>query len=134
MALPTGSTLGPMLVLFLILGLRVLLRKQWIAVLIAGLLFVRTATIGEAPVVEIGFAVVSIAIQIYVLMRLGLAALIATATFANVVSYFPLTASPSDWYVGTSVAALLFPLVFAIYGLLTSTGRLRGGRSERLLD
>jgi len=124
--LPTSALLGPMLLLFLILGLRALLRKQWLAVTVAALVFLPIVALGEHPAVDATFALAAIACQMFILMRMGLHALIVTATVSLLLTTVPLTADPSAWYAGYSMVAMAIAVAVGVYGLTLTTRGARG--------
>ncbi len=134
LAVPTGAMLGPMLVLFLIVGLRTLLRSQWVALVAASLLFLPTVSFGDTPAVDLAFGLLAIAIQVLVLMRLGLHALIIVAVFGILLGSYPLTTDPSSWYAGASLATMALAALLGGYGFVTSTRGPRGAAPDGLLD
>jgi hypothetical protein len=132
---PTSAVLGPLLMLFLILGLRMLLRKRWLAVTVAGLMYLPfVGAVGGRSALGIAVGVVGIAISLFVLMRMGLHALIVTDVISLLLGSFPLTTDPSAWYAGLSLTAPAIAVAGALYGVLSSTRGARGVERAVLLD
>jgi serine/threonine-protein kinase len=113
----------PLAGLLLLLLFHVVLRRAWLAVLVAwltGTLFV--ALQYDSLAVDFFFLGINAALYLFGLMRFGL----LTATFANlVVSLFlNLTMTPdlSAWYAGATVITLATLVGLSAYGFYTSLG------------
>jgi serine/threonine-protein kinase len=104
---------------------RLVLRKDWLAILVAGLLL-SIAGLGFAGAEQVSIllallrAVLANGLILFVLLRYGILALAALSFTANVILAFPMTLDFSRWYAGSSLAALLVILGLAAYGAYTS--------------
>jgi hypothetical protein len=115
-----GIPLGALFVLFL---LRALLRKEWAAAFAYVLFFTVLGAAGSpsAPVaLVIGLIINGLAV--FMLIRFGLLALVATFVFGEFLELFPLTTQGSAWYAGISLAGILLMAAMAFYGFHTSLG------------
>ena len=126
-AFTVGHALGAGLMgFFAIFGLRLVVRKDIWAALIASVLF----TLGEGEVVmQPHWLIVgaiywaAFAVLIFVLLRFGLVASITALFFAN--SFFNVTAPGSDWkawYAPTGIATLLLLMGIAGFAFWRSLG------------
>jgi hypothetical protein len=102
--------------------LRVLLRKQWAAAIAFVLLFTvfYSSTSQFAPVLLVNNLIVT-GLTVFVLIRLGLLALVTTWVFVECLN-FPLTTQGSAWYAGISLTGILLMAAMAFYGFYTSLG------------
>lgn len=115
-------TLGiPLAFAFLLVLLRVLLRREWAAVPVWIVLVSAPAfSVTEAPVV-IGALNVMQGLVIYVaLRRFGLVALMMAFFVQQLTIDFPVTFDSSAWYAGYGYVALAIVAAIAVYGFKTS--------------
>ncbi|MEP6995218.1 MAG: hypothetical protein ABI968_11900, partial [Acidobacteriota bacterium] len=105
----------------LILG-RVVLRKRWLAVGVAGLVLGLMHLSGENYAVELPAAFVLAALMIFVATRFGILALAANALAGFLLTEAPLTLDFSRWYAGRSLLVVLLVAGIAFYGFWTSLG------------
>jgi len=122
-----GFSLGTM---FLLVLLRFLLRKQWLAmvawVLILTVMF---GVSGENPLVKISLIAVAVTLLLFTLMRFGLLCYSVAILVPTVFEDSPLTLDFSAWYAGRSLLALLLFAGLAVYGFHTAlAGRPLFGR------
>jgi hypothetical protein len=116
--------LAATLLLFL---LRLILRKDWLAFLGAGLLL-SIAGLGFAGSEQVSIllallrAVLCNGLILFVLVRYGILAAVALFYTANVILDFPMSLDFSRWYSGSCLAALLVILGLAAYGFYSSLG------------
>jgi serine/threonine-protein kinase len=108
--------------LFVLFFLRVLLRKQWAA----AIAFVLLTTVffsswSQFDPVSLGLNVIINGLTVFLLIRFGLLALVATWVFA-LLTNFPLTTQASAWYAGISLAGILLMAAIAFYAFYTSLG------------
>jgi serine/threonine-protein kinase len=106
-----------LVILFVVVLVRTLMRKQWLAGGISVVLLTAVVASGE-PDPAIGALIFGMMFGglVTVLMRFGLLSL-ATGFFVDyVLRNFPITNNFSAWYAGTSLFALLSVLAVAIYG------------------
>ena len=111
-----------LLQLFVLFFLRVLLRKQWAAAIAFVLLFTvfYSSTSQFAPVLLVVNLILT-GLTVFVLIRFGLLALVATWVFVGLLS-FPLTTQGSAWYASISLTGILLMAAMAFYGFYTSLG------------
>jgi predicted Ser/Thr protein kinase len=109
-----GQTLFWFLLIFV---LRTILRREWLAAAAFVLLFTAfRAFASTGPVwLEAAFAALETALLVFVMLRFGLAALIASMLAYMLLLVFPITADFSAWYAGTSLFALLSLAALAAY-------------------
>jgi hypothetical protein len=61
-------------------------------------------------------------LSVFLLIRLGLLALVASAVFQFCFLNLPLTTQGSAWYAGISLAGILLMAAMTLYGFYTSLG------------
>jgi hypothetical protein len=107
-------------VLALLFLVRVLVRKNWLAIGITGLMFIAISLTGENVFVELPLAAFTVALWLLVLIRFGLLALMISnlPIFLNALT--PITLRLSYWYAGRSVFVLLFIVALTLYGFRTA--------------
>ena len=104
-------------ILFIILGLRILVRRQWLAGgITVALLTVGSTLAGSRPLIGVPFWALFYGGVVFILMRFGLLALTAGFFVVYVLRSFPITANLSAWYVDTSLFALVSVFSLALYG------------------
>jgi serine/threonine-protein kinase len=114
--------------LFVLFLFRVLLRKEWAAAvafvlfftifLNAPLLFASGRSVASALVVGL----ILNGLSVFLLIRLGMLALVASGVFQFCFLSLPLTTQGSAWYAGISLAGILLMAAMAFYGFYTSLG------------
>jgi hypothetical protein len=117
----------------LIFVLRVVLRRDWLAaggfVLIYALLSALAST--AAPGIGALFSLAQTALLVFVMLRFGLLALIASAFVYVLFVLFPITADFSVWYAGASLFAVLTVAAVAAFAFRASlAGRPLFGDAE----
>jgi len=112
------------LVFLAVFGLRVLLRRDWLAVLAASALFTMMEIENKSDDGIILFAVYMgvFSILIFLLLRFGLVASITTVFVVNSFSNITLGASFKTWYTPFGLATFLLVLGIAIYAFWRSLG------------
>jgi serine/threonine-protein kinase len=110
--------------LFVLFLFRVLLRKEWAAVLASALLFtvLFSAALSELAPVLLVSRVITNTLTVLLLIRFGFLAVVASQVFNGVLSSFPLTTDGSAWYAGISLVGILLMAAMALYGFYTSLG------------
>ncbi len=110
-------------VLFVLFIFRALLRREWAAALVCTLLiaFFRPAALGLTPV-SLVINVITLGLTVFILIRFGLLAVVASFVFTNLLGSFPLTTRGSVWYANMSLAGLLLVAAVAFYGFYISLG------------
>jgi hypothetical protein len=111
-------------VFFLVLlGLKVLLRKEWIAAIVFVAIFAVPRALTSSYVkVELPAQIVVYAIALLLVIRFGLLPLAVAIFTINMVSNVPLSADFSAWYMPTSMLALLSVLILTGWGFYHSLG------------
>jgi serine/threonine-protein kinase len=108
--------------LFVLFLFRVLLHKQWAAAIAWILLFtVFYSSPSQFAPISLVFNLIINIVAVFLLIRFGLLALVATWIFVGFLS-FPLTTQGSAWYAGISLAGILLMAAMAFYGFYTSLG------------
>jgi hypothetical protein len=121
-----GSALAlSLLTILLIFLLRMILRKDWLAILVAVLLLTLgglgfTGAQQVSIFVALARAALANGLLVFVVFRYGLLASMALGFTANLILNFPLTLDFSHWYAGNSLAALLVIFALAAFGFYTS--------------
>jgi hypothetical protein len=118
-----GSEVTDSLLIFFVLFVsRVVLRKEWIAVLatvaiVSAIDFLQ----GAIQLANLPFEIAYLTILTIVMLRLGLiAAIFAYAT--KQILHLPHTLDWSAWYAGATMVPLILLALLAIYGFRTSLG------------
>jgi type IV secretory pathway VirB3-like protein len=116
----------------LIFILRAMLRRDWLGAGAFVSIYMALNAIGTpaTPAVAALFAGVETALLVFVMLRFGLVALIASSFVYELMLLFPITADFSVWYAGASLFALLSVAamaVFAFHASLAGRPLLEGG-------
>jgi serine/threonine-protein kinase len=109
--------LGIFFVLFL---LRLVLRKDWIVVIVAVTLFSAPNLGGEYPTLDFVASVLIWLSILLVLKRFGLLVLVTGLVLQNVLILFPVTTHLSRWYAASAMTGLVFFAALAFYGFQTA--------------
>ncbi len=121
-------SLGPVLViplalLFVLVLLRALLRKEWAAAAAFVLLFTfLEAALSQFAPVALATSLIYWGLLVFLLIRFGLLAFAAQGLFNGIQGSFPLTTQSSAWYAGISLAGVLLMAAIVFYGFYTSLG------------
>ncbi len=111
--------------LFLLFLLRALLRSEWAAAVVCVLFFTIFTAAGPhssySPAVLLTWLITN-SLSVFLLIRVGLLAFVATGFFNTLLSNFPLTTQGSAWYAGISLAGILLMAAIALYAFYTSLG------------
>jgi eukaryotic-like serine/threonine-protein kinase len=132
-----NAVLNALFVVFGMVLLKIIVRREWAAVTVAIALFTFTTSrsIGDSPAWFISLAAVVLFIAVIVLTvkYLGLLSTLMLFLVDFIISNTPFTLDVSRWFFADSLIALLIPLAMAAYGFYVS----RGGEplfGRRLLD
>jgi len=119
-----GALFVSLMFLFVLFLLRALLRKEWAAAVVWVLLFTIFEAVGNpsSPPVVLVTWLIGNSLAVFLLIRFGLLAFVASQFFNNLLSNFPLTTQISSWYAGLSLAGILLMAAMAFYGFYTSLG------------
>ncbi len=106
----------------LIFILRVVLRRDWLAAGAFVLLYMALNILasGVAPVSSALFAAVETGLLVFVMLRFGLLALMASSFVYVLCVVFPITSDFSVWYAGTSIFAMLAVALVAAFAFHAS--------------
>ncbi len=133
LALFPDSVLLALLWFVLIFILRAVLRKDWLAAgaLVAIYMALNWLTTPAAPLLAALFGAAQTALLVFVMLRFGLIALMASSFVLELLFVFPMTADFSVWYAGTSMFALLTVALMAAFAFRNSlAGRPLFGDAE----
>lgn len=107
--------------LFILLVLRLILRKGWLAnAAFVAVLTLAISVRGDTPAVELVCAAVIATIGVLLLVRVGLLAIYAEAVVALLLQTQPITIDMSAWYAGRSLIALAMLGAIGVYGFHTA--------------
>jgi serine/threonine-protein kinase len=117
----TNSVVSPLALIVLILLLRVLLRKQWLALASVWVLFVglELVNMNEGPISSSAGPIVW-ALAIFVMIRFGLVSSVVMFYFAGIPFLFPVTTDWSVWYNSRSIPLLLILGSIVVYAFYLS--------------
>ena len=122
MQIPTSIT-ATLQFFFILLGLKVLLRKDWIAALAFLAIYVGLRSLQTTyPAVEIPLWILIYGVLVLVVFRFGLVPLAVGAFTVDTLGNVPFTADFSAWYMGTTVLVLLSIVAMAAWGFYHSLG------------
>jgi serine/threonine-protein kinase len=115
------SGAAPALFVFLLLFLlRVVLRRQWLAVVAIILLWAGLGLASDHPVITTGFLVIANGLSVLALIRFGVLSFAIGAAVADTLDTFPLSANFSTWYAGSAIFALAAVLALTAYAFHTA--------------
>jgi hypothetical protein len=113
----------PLAILFVLVLLRALLRKEAAAAVAFVILFtVFSAAGNQFDPVALVTGLIFWVLAVFLLIRFGFLAFAVQGFFANLLEQYPLTTHGSDWYAGISLTAILLMATMAFYGFYTSLG------------
>jgi serine/threonine protein kinase len=117
------SILGTLQFFFLLLGLKVVLRKDWLAAIAFVAIFALPRGLTSPyQAVEVPAQILVYAIAVLIVYRFGLVPLACAIFTVNMMANLPFTADVSDWYMTASVLALLSVAALAGWGFYQSLG------------
>ena len=118
-----SAILGALQFFFLLLGLKVLLRKQWIAAVVFVAFFTTLNALGSRHLsVEVPTALIIYSIAAVVIVRFGLVAFICGIFTVDMLGNVPFSSDFSAWYMNTSLLALFSVVALAGWGFYYSLG------------
>jgi hypothetical protein len=112
----------PLAMVFLLFVLRLLVRRTWLAALIWLVTFSPSLFTTGEPWVSGPLIVAEGLLFLFVMMRVGLWALMVTSFVVQLWLDFPLTLQASAWYAGAGYDALFILAAITLYGFRTSLG------------
>ncbi len=108
---------------FVLFGLKVLLRKEWIAGIgLVAIFALPRAMSSPYMAVEIPAQILVYAIAVLIVLRFGFIPLACAIFTINLVGNIPISADLSTWYMPTSILALLSVVALAGWGFYHSLG------------
>jgi serine/threonine-protein kinase len=108
---------------FLLFGLKVLLRKEWIAGIALVAIFALPRGLSSTYMaVEIPAQILVYAIAVVIVLRFGFVPLACAVFTVNLADSIPFSADLSAWYMPTSILALLSVVALAGWGFYHSLG------------
>ena len=119
----SSSILGTLQFFFLLLGLKVVLRKDWLAAIAFVAIFALPRGFSSSYVpIELPMLILVYAIAVLIVFRFGLAPLAVAIFTVDMFSSVPFSADLSTWYMPTSILALLSVVALAGWGFYHSLG------------
>jgi serine/threonine protein kinase len=107
----------------LLLGLRAILRKQWLAAIVFVAIFaVPRGLTSSYMSIELPALTLVYAIAVLIVIRFGLVPLVIAIFTVDMLANVPFSADFSAWYMTTSILALLSVVAIAGYGFYYSLG------------
>jgi len=122
------ALIDALLVVVLFVFLRLLLRKDWLAGAVWGLLV--TAALcasAETPAVFVPVAAIAVAALLWAITRFGLVSAVVGMSVHYYFWNYPMTFAPTQWYSGIGYMALVVVAAITLYGFQTSLGGRRLG-------
>jgi len=123
---------GALITLFMLFMLRLLARRDWLAVVIFALFYVAIFYTGNWQVSVMTFLLNGL-IAVF-LTRYGLVALVFALFAGYALNTFPVTLNISVWYAGIGMAPLVVILALAVFAFYTSLGGQKVFRGSLLED
>jgi serine/threonine-protein kinase len=116
-----GALFDPMIVLFVLFLMRVALRKQWLAAGATVVLLTMMA-IGSvaAPAIDIPAAAILQLLEVLVLLRFGVPAVIVAGVVSTYLLDVPMTLDFSSWYAAIGFLPLIGSALIAWFGFRTA--------------
>jgi serine/threonine protein kinase len=122
MQIPTGLS-GTLQFFFILLILKVVVRKDWIAALFFMLIYVGMRLLPSSHLsIELPMWLLIYGVLVLIVFRFGLVPLAVGAFAIDTLANVPVTADFSAWYFGTTVMTLLIFVAMAAWGFYHSLG------------
>ncbi len=120
-AVVAAGLLNTVSILFLLLLLRVILRKQWVATTALVLLFSAPDILSATnPAIEGPLWLLYHSLLVFLLVRFGMLAFLSAGVFSIAAVFQPYTWDLSAWYAGRSLFALSLLAALAVYAYWVS--------------
>jgi hypothetical protein len=108
---------------FLLFGLKVLLRKEWIAAIVLVAIFALPRGFSSHyAAVEVPAQIIVYAIAVIIVLRFGFIPLACAVFTINLMANVPFSSDLSAWYMPASMMALLSVVALAGWGFYNSLG------------
>ena len=118
-----SSILGTLQFFFLLLGLKFVLRKDWLAAIAFVAIFaVPQGLLDSHPTIELPTMILVYSIAVLIVLRFGLIPLAVAIFTVDMAANLPLSGDLSAWFATNSLLALLSVLVLAVWGFYHSLG------------
>jgi serine/threonine-protein kinase len=118
-----NSILGTLQFFFLLLGLKFVLRKDWLAAIAFVAIFaVPQGLLDTHPAIELPTMILVYSIAVLIVLRFGLIPLAVAIFTVDMVANLPLSSDLSAWFMTNSLLALLSVVVLAVWGFYHSLG------------
>ena len=117
------SVLGTLQFFVVLLGLKIVLKKDWLAWTVFVALFATVKALSSSyPAVELPAQILVYSIAALVVLRFGLVPLACGIFTTDMLANVPFGADLSAWYMSTSIFALLSVVAMAAWAFYTSLG------------
>jgi serine/threonine-protein kinase len=118
-----NSILGTLQFFFLLLGLKFLLRKDWLAAIAFVAIFSVPRGLSDPhPGIELPFLILVYSIAVMIVLRFGLIPLAVAIFTVDMALNLPLSGDVSAWYMTNSLLALFSVVAIAAWGFYHSLG------------
>ena len=118
-----GSIIATLEFFFLLLGLKLVLRRDWLAAVAFVAIFSALKSLGSSyPAIEVPTTLLVYVIAALIVFRFGLVSLACAIFTVDLLANLPFSADFSAWYMGTSTFALFSVVALAAWGFYTSLG------------
>jgi serine/threonine-protein kinase len=118
-----GSILGTLQFFFVLLGLKFVLRKDWLAAIAFVAIFAVPQGIFDShPKIELPTMILVYSIAVLIVLRFGLIPLAVAIFTVDMAANLPLSPDVSAWFLPNSLLALLSVVVLAVWGSYHSLG------------
>ncbi len=118
-----SSIMGTLQFFFILLGLKVVLRKDWLAAIAFVALFALPGGLTSSYMpVELPAQILVYAVAVLIVYRFGLIPLAFAIFTINMMANVPFSVDVSAWYMPTSILALLSVVALAAWGFYHSLG------------
>jgi predicted Ser/Thr protein kinase len=112
-----------LLFFFLLLGLKMLLRKDWLAAIAFVAVYALPLGLSSSyPSVELPMQILIYSVAVLIVFRFGLVPLACAIFTVDMLANVPFSADVSAWYMPTSILALVSILALAAWGFYHSLG------------
>jgi serine/threonine-protein kinase len=115
-----GAALWSIVWLFLLVLLRVLLRRNWLALGAWGVLLAVQHPFGSSPLLYLAVSLLFVAVDILVLVRFGLLGYSSSTLVGFLLTELPLTFDVSVWWAPRGFVALAAVVALGVYAFRTS--------------
>ena len=117
------SILAALEFFFLLLGLKISLRRDWLAAIVFVAIFTALKTSGSAyPAIELPAEILVYAIAVLIVVRFGLIPLACAIFTVDLLVNVPFAADFSAWYANSAIFVLLSVVALAAWGFYHSLG------------